>query len=296
MLRLFAVGFALFSCSAASRIVTHEAANTEVTKAEFGASCDELQTLFRNHLTQVAALQAAHQEEQVSRTTQVRFSMRAFRIIRTLRRARTCSWVTDSDSDDIQQVQALAQTFLASNPCAPVARAELEAGTNPETEEVEVATVNRALQILIAEDCEVLPENSAGTDEPMSDEEIVSMVRAAEEEGENRVDELLEESEGTNGVFIQSDSGTFHSFMRRLGAVFLALLMILACVSGAGAIVALIAFAVTNIFFYQLTGCGVGQRCGYAFVPFWTTIGAAAGALIGLPGCSSLAYRVLSPN
>jgi len=294
MLRNFIAAFLLCGSSDANRIAQHHVSK-EVAQADFGASCEDLQSMFRNHLTQMAALQAAHQEEQLSTGTQARFSMRALRIVRTLRRARTCSWVTDSDSEDIMQVQALAQTFISSNPCAPAARAELEAGTNIETEEIGVGTVNRAMQILISEDCEALPENSDPV-EPQSEDELLLAARTAEDDGENQIDELLQQTDSTSGAFIQSESGSVRRFMRRLGAVFLALLMVLACVSGVAAIVALIAFAVTNIFFYRLTGCSVGQRCGWAFVPFWTTLGGAAGALIGLPGCASLTYRVLSFN
>jgi len=294
MLRTFIVVF-LAGSSDANRIALHEVSK-EVAQADFGASCEDLQSMFRNHLIQMAALQAAHQEEHLSTGTQARFSMRALRIVRTLRRARTCSWVTDSDSEDIEQMQAVAQAFISSNPCAPAARAELEAGTNPETEEIGVATVNHAMQILMSEDCEFTPEDPAGSNEPQSEEDLLLELRASEENTENKIDELLQETDSTNGAFIQSDARTVRSFMRRLGVVFLGLLMVLACVTGTAAIVALIAFVATNIYMFALSGHTLltGGIAGAYAVGYFSAIGGAAGAFIGLPGCASMAYRVLS--
>merc|ERR1719444_149355 len=51
-------------------------------------------------MLQIASLQAS---EEMTTATQARLSMRSLRIIRTMRRARTCSWIQDSDSEDIKQ-------------------------------------------------------------------------------------------------------------------------------------------------------------------------------------------------
>ena len=84
--------------------------------------------------------------------------------------------------------------------------------------------------------------------------------------------------------------------MRRLGVVFLGLLMVLACVTGTAAIVALIAFVATNIYMFALSGHTLltGGIAGAYAVAYFSAIGGAAGAFIGLPGCASMAYRVLS--
>ena len=291
MVLISVLGLVLTLSAGANRISREEHHLGHHTQAVFGASCEDLQSTFRSHMLQIASLQAS---EEMTTATQARLSMRSLRIIRTMRRARTCTWLQDSDSEDIEQVRALAQSFLESNPCTAAARAELEAGTNAETEEISVTSLTHAMQILASEECVAeAAEDEAGPVDAMSEDELVEVVRSGEDAGDNSVEELLMTSE-TAGSFVQSDVGTVRSFMRRLGAFFFALLMVLACVSGVAAVLALIAYAISNIFFYELTGCSPGQRCGWLFVPYATLLAGGLGALIGLPGCASMAHRVLS--
>jgi len=290
MVLVSVLGLVLTFSAGANRISSGVHRVGQHAQADFGASCDDLQTTFRGHLAQISLLQAS---EDMTTATQARLSMRSFRIIRTMRRARTCSWIQDSDSEDIEQVRGLAQSFLESNPCTGAARAELEAGTNDETEEISVTALSHAMQILMSEDCVAEAEDGAGRVDAMSEDELVEAVRRGEDAGETAVDELLLTSE-TAGSFIQSDAGTLRNFLRRLGAFFFALVMVLACVSGVAAVLGLIAYAISNIFFYQLTGCSPGQRCGELFAFSNTLLAGAAGALLGLPGCAAMAHRVLS--
>merc|ERR1711865_1298584 len=99
--------------------------------------------------------------------SQARVTMRTYGIIRTLRRARTCSWVTQNDSDEIEQARGIVQSLLAGNPCAEVARAELESGSSAETAQVEIASIRRAMSVLTSDSCEttVLPEDIRSSNE-----------------------------------------------------------------------------------------------------------------------------------
>merc|ERR1711865_39326 len=86
--------------------------------------------------------------------SQARVTMRTYGIIRTLRRARTCSWVTQNDSDEIEQARGIVQSLLAGNPCAEVARSELESGMSAETAAVEITSIRRAMSVLASDSCE----------------------------------------------------------------------------------------------------------------------------------------------
>merc|ERR1719329_1574799 len=110
----------------------------------------------------VIAVQAALDGE----AGRARLMMRSYSVIRTLRRARTCSWVVDGDSADVEQLRGIVQSMLDDNPCAEAARAELETGVSAETSEIEARKLAGSISILMSDNCEI--------NEPEGEEAMVS--------------------------------------------------------------------------------------------------------------------------
>lgn len=268
-------------------------ATTSQTK--FGASCEDLHTMFHSRVLELQALLDAHPNEgDFTRATQARFIMRSFGVVRTLRRSRTCSWVVEGDSEDIQQTRAIVQTLLAGNPCAEAARAELEAGASAETAELEIESVRRAMSVLMSDNCEPTEpaEESAALvtdDEAALDAQLVEAEAQAQDSIEEMVDAV--EREDIGGSFAQTDSNlqwSFRGIMRALGVVFLSLLLLLACTSAVAIIGVLLGLA-----FALATVTCVGHGCvyfGYAHMG----VGLLVGSAVGIAGCSYQLYAQLA--
>jgi len=219
----------------------------------------------------------------MSRVSQARVMMRTSGIIRTLRRARTCAWVIQNDSDEIEQTRGIVQSLLAGNPCAENARSELASGLSAETAQVELASIRRAMSILSSDSCEPteIPEeaggNSEGTDLQLT-------------EAEDNLADAIEAMEEGQSSFLQT--GSVRSFMRGVGVAFLMLFLLLACASA----VALIAGAIGLIIALILDAAGAcsGWDClGLLVIPL---VGGAGGLAVGLAGCSYQLYTQLLPQ
>jgi len=261
---------------AASRIQSQ--ADTE-SDTKFGASCDSLQNRFH---TQVHALRVALEARtSESAITQARFAMRMHGIIRTLRRAQTCTWVVENNSDDIEEMRAIMQEMLSGNPCGEAARSELEAGASAEGVQAQMQAMSRALSTLMSDDCEV-SEIQPGDDQAQLEE--------VEEEMQDAIDEIMD-AEDEGEAFIQLDqSGRFRSFMRAVGVFFLMLFLLLACVSAAAFIVALLA-AVLGGILHALVGVSSGSAGLAEFL-----LGGLLGAAVGLVGCVNQLYNSVLPR
>jgi len=261
---------------AASRIQSQ--ADTE-SDTKFGASCDSLQNRFH---TQVHALRVALEARtSESAITQARFAMRMHGIIRTLRRAQTCTWVVENNSDDIEEMRGIMQELLAENPCGEAARSELEAGAAAESVQAQMQAMSRALSTLMSDDCEV-SDIQPGDDQAQLEE--------VEEEMQDAIDEIMD-AEDEGEAFIQLDqSGRFRSFMRAVGVFFLMLFLLLACVSAAAFIVALLA-AVLGGILHALVGVSSGSAGLAEFL-----LGGALGAAVGLVGCVNQLYNSVLPR
>merc|ERR1712232_652179 len=146
------------------------------------------------------------------------------------RRARTCDWVLENNSEDIEHVRAIAATLLAGNPCAEAARSELEQGANADTQEVVIESVFRAVSILSSENCEASEMPESTDDE--SDVDVDAQLSEMEAEVQDAIEAAEEEGEGS---LLQTDSTTKTTagFMRTLGSIFFTILLIGACVAGA---------------------------------------------------------------
>jgi len=251
-------------------------------ETEFGASCEDLQTRFH---TQVHAFRAASEAQtSESLTTQARFTMRMYGVIRTLRRAQECSWVIENNSDDIEDMRSLVQQLLAGNPCGEAARSELEAAVSGAPDANELRTIASAMSILLSDDCEVSEVQEADAQD----------LQGADERLQDGIDEMMDAEEEGEGAFIQMDqTGRFRRFMRGVGVFFLMLFLLLACV-GASMVIGFF----LGLFIADLLGHFALVRFGHSG---WgqVTIGAYGGlavGAVGLVGCANQLYNNLLPR
>jgi len=280
---------ALTNSVGASRIQVHD---VDLVHAKFGASCEDLQNTFKSRLDAFQDFLDANPDlDAIGRAAQARTMMRTYGIIRTLRRARTCSWVVDNDSEELERARSIVHTLLAGNPCADLARAELQGGVAAESGELELQAVQRAMSVLNSDDCAApeQPEEPSNLDE--------NDVDAALSTAEDELQDVIEGLEDSGGAaFLQTDegledSGIVRRFFRAVGVAFLMIFLLLACVGGMAAIgmlmVGLIGQLVTSGNFHRSGGL---EALKYYFVG-----GLAAGA-IGIAPCAYQLYTQLLPQ
>ena len=153
------VALVLIASSEATRIAAHSDSKSQT---KFGASCDDLQAMFHNRVVAFKSSFDANPDlDEIGRVAQARVMMRTYGIIRTLRHARTCSWVIENDSDDIEQAREIVQVLLAENPCAEAARSQLATGASDSTTAgIEVQSLYCAMSILASDNCNWLSQSS----------------------------------------------------------------------------------------------------------------------------------------
>jgi len=295
MFRVAVCSVLIASVIASRRIQEHDFAKSQT---KFGASCEDLQASFRSRVAGLQTLLDAHPEESTfNRATQARFTMRTLGIVRTLRRARTCAWVVDGDSDDIEQIRDIVQVMLAGNPCAQVARGELAAGTSAGS--VDMQAVRRAMSVLVSDSCEVtLPSDEDDpTFNPNDDAELDAQIAVAEAQAQDVVEEFMDVSyhEENGGAFVETSSdalvsGIYGGVRRTLGVVFLSILLMLACVG----VMAFIGIFV-GLLFLELQGGCYSRGCVYA-VPAFMGMGMFGGGVVGLGVCSYQLFTRLLPS
>jgi len=284
MIRILSVS-ALLALVGASRVKIQSH-----TDAEWGASCDDLHTTFSSRLAAFQeSVDSLDIQAGVSRGSQTRQTMRVYGILRTLRRARSCSWVMNTDSEDMVQAQAITQTLLAGNPCADAARSEMEAGSSAGTQEAQAQAMARAVSILMSDTCAAseIPDDAVSSEDQM---ELDAQLSEAEEQMQDGMEEMMEASEGQEGSFIQLDAS--FRFFRVLGVIFLMLFLLVACIVSVWMITSLI-----------LLGLGIlGVAIGVPIVG-WLNAATAAGYLTivtttaaALGGCAFSLYDNVLPR
>lgn len=210
---------ALLASTQASRIhVQEHDLSGGQTQTKFGATCEELQENFHGRVAAIqSSLDGVDETSELSSMMSTRLTMRMHGIIRTLRRARECSWVLENNSEDLVQMRGLVQQILAGNPCAEAARVEMQQASEEHPE-----GISRAMGILLSDDCE------APTPQEMSPEEL-------EDEVQEGLDELTANSD--ESAFMEMDKTQRAQFLSRLlrgvTVIFLMLFLVFACVSSA---------------------------------------------------------------
>jgi len=267
--------------------------------SKFGASCEDLETMFRNRVVSLQALLDAYPDESnFNAGTQARFVMRSYGIVRTLRRASACAWVADGDSDEIEQVRAIVQGLIAGNPCAEAARDELAAGRSAETSQIEVQSVWRAMSVLQSDNCEATAYEESDAVSLDNEMEAHSELERLEAQGQDNVDEMLDAmGDDAGAAFIETGSDvrmqSFRTAMRTLGVVFLMLFLLLACAGTVAAISAILAMTISQ---YTVSlWCPVCRSPTLAHAFNAVMFGFVPGAAVGLATCSYQLYTRLLP-
>jgi hypothetical protein len=227
----------------ANRINVHESSQS---KSKSGASCETLENRFHDRVTGFrASLDAMDQDASVSSMTQVRYAMRINGIIRVMRRAQTCSWVIENNSDDMDDLHGIVQELLASNPCADAAKTELQAGIVDGTEEIQAGTLARTLTILTSDSCVVSdPEQTQQADLTGNTE---AELQQTEDEVQDGLEDLWDRTEREESALLQTNLPTMFTFFRVVGVVFLLLILIMGCVTMGAAIGVFLGYCITML-------------------------------------------------
>lgn len=252
---LLAVSSLLLVSVDAGRVQIHKA------KSQFDATCEDLQATFRNRVDSFqTVLDALPDDGSMSRRTQARLSMRSLGLARTMRRARECTWLADGDSEDVERMRGVVQAMLEGNPCAPSARAELDAGTSDSDESIQMEAVQRAMSVLISENCEVtLPAEADGPPKNMDDDdELEVQIGQAEEQAQGRVDELMHAAMDEDGSsFVETSSKRPSSgFFIALGVLMLFLFSLAACTAAGPVLTFFLIYVFTQMGLLAVTPVG----------------------------------------
>jgi len=277
MFRIALAG-AFLASSQASRVQVHE-------QVKWGATCEDLQSRFHDRVTTIqSSLEGADEQSELSAVARTRLAMRMHGILRTLNRARECSWVIENNSDDLDQLRGVVQQLLAGNPCAEAARLEFERGSSDENSQA----IPRALTILLSDECEANPiPEGANTD--VTPEELFV---ACEDEFQNSFDD-----DNSEPAFIEVDKAQFlRRLFRAIGVAFLMLFLLLACVTTASAIGFVVSLALITVAYEVGLYRPIGR--GGMFGPYIpiAMMGGFGGAVIGLGACAGQLYFNLLPR
>jgi hypothetical protein len=218
MIRTVLVSVLLGSAQASRIQVQEHNLSGGQTQNKFGATCEELQDNFHGRVAAIqSSLDGVDETSELSSMMRTRLTIRMHGIIRTLRRARECSWVLENNSEDLVQMRGLVQQFLAGNPCAEAARVEMQQASEEHPE-----GISRAMGILLSDDCE------APTPQEITPEEL-------EDEVQEGLDELTANSD--ESAFMEMDktqrAQLLGRFLRGVAVIFLMLFLVFACVSSA---------------------------------------------------------------
>jgi len=270
-----------------------------LSEGEFGASCDNLQNRFHDQVH--AFKEALDARTSESETTQARFTMRMYGVMRTLRRGRECAWVVENNSDDIEEMRSVVQELLSGNPCGEAARSELEAGASAEDSQVQMQAIPRAMSMLMSDDCEA-PWRDASRDVPVDRDALegdgMEQLQESEEQLQDAIGEIMDAGEEGEGAFIQVNQkggplGRFGRFMRGIGVFFLMLFLLLACVGAATVIVAFLVLTVE----FLLVDLGLLSYGRHWAIPFHhALVAGAATSVLSLVGCTHQLYTNLLPD
>jgi hypothetical protein len=152
--------------------------------------------------------------------------MRMYGIGRTLRRAKDCQWVQDTDSENMERVRILVETLMESNPCSEAAQAEMAAASSAETEDERAQAMQRAMSILSSDTCtvtEITGEASAEVDDSEEQEQVL------EEQVLQGVEDQLEDSEGGSSFVETDEKYAIERFLRFLVVLAIYLFLVVVC-------------------------------------------------------------------
>jgi len=206
---------ALFALAAASRVERHE-------QKWPGASCESLQTSFHDRLAAVRENVENMDAENLSRGARARLTMRMYGIGRTMRRAKDCEWVQESDNEHVEEARGLVETLMNHNPCADAARAEFQSASTAEDEEDRARIMQRAMSILASDTCD--PTDPTMVEAEAQDGQVEDM----EEQVADGVENLIEGGQGSS--FAETNEKyAIERFVRFLVVLAIFVLLVVLC-------------------------------------------------------------------
>jgi len=263
----------------ASRTQVHEGLEIQ-SQTKWGASCDTLQDQFHDRVSSIqASLEGLTETTELTGVARTRLTMKMYGTLRTLRRAKDCSWVIENDSVDLDQLRGVVQRLLAGNQCAESARLELERGSSEDNAE----SIPRAMSILMSDDCEV-PEVPEGSNTDATPEEQLQL---AEDELQDRIEEIND----VGSAFIESDKTQVTvGLLRGFGVFLMMLFLLLACTAAAALIVFVLVMATTFLLveFFPHTNFIMSRwnHGNYGMIQQITALTYGGTFLVGLPRCA----------
>jgi hypothetical protein len=239
---------ALIALAAASRVEKHD--------HKFGASCDQLHERFSASLTAVRETVDATDLESLSMGTRARLTMRLFGIGRTLRRAKDCEWVQNTDDEDQQEVQALIAMLLTANPCQEQAQAEMQGLDENASEEKRAQTMQNVLEILSSDTCTFTPTDGEASQEVDNDE-----VMDTEEQVMVGIENMVDPELSDGSSFAETNEKyAIERFIRLLVVVAIYLFLVVICTW----VVVWVALFIVQYFTMLLGMIGVYSTIGFA--------------------------------
>merc|ERR1719183_2233951 len=126
--------------------------------------------------------------ENLGATTRAGLTMRAYGIGRTLRRARDCDWVQNTDEGNLDEARALVTRLLELNPCADQAQAAMTAAQHAESEEERAQAMQDAMEILSSDTCSATSNSGQAPEEDVEEDHIAE----AETQVQDGIEDLME--------------------------------------------------------------------------------------------------------
>jgi hypothetical protein len=275
--------WALFASVQASRIQERSVSERK-TQTKFGATCEDLQNIFHNRVSSIqSSLDGVDEHSELSAGARARLTIRMHGIMRTLRRARECSWVVDNNSDDFDDMRGIVQTLIAGNPCAEAARSELEQGSDEHPQ-----SIPRAVGILLSDNCEVPPQTAS------AEETVTEDYQEIEDQVQDRLDDAA--ADGDENALLEMDktqrSQFLRTFLRGVAVFLMMVFLLLACVSAAAFIGAFLGIALAV---FAEAVLGVDLRYPLAALN-WGLYGGAVVGIAGVPTCLYELYNHIVPR
>lgn len=181
-------------------------------KTKIFATCEDLQGTFTTRLSGIQETVDGIDMENpnLGRAAQARLVMRVYGIGRTMRRAKDCDWMVNSEgteSDNAMKVRNLVTTLILANPCGEAARAEMAAAPAA-TEEERAVAMQRAMSMLTSDTCEATEvEDTVQEMAELNDSHVEvadSAIEANEEMVQEAIESMVDSAEGAGSSFVES--------------------------------------------------------------------------------------------
>jgi len=228
------IGASIFCLASAFRTNIHQ--HEAEAKTKIFATCDDLHETFSTRLSSIQETVDGidMQNPSLGRADQARLVMRVYGIGRTMRRAKDCDWMVNSEgteSDNAMKVRNLVTTLIAANPCGEAARAEMTAAAS-DTEEARAVAMQRAMSILTSDTCEATEvEDTRHEMAELNDSDVEvadSAIEANEDMVQENIESMVDSADGAGSSFVESKYA-IERMIRFLVALAIFILLVVLC-------------------------------------------------------------------